>query len=107
MQTGLAATLDGAGLKFAQIVSRSFAEQPDQERTIAGKPARIEIGTIVELLDGLEDPGARVRPDPGLVVDDPRHRFRRDLGEVCDLLNGDGCRCKSDGQLRNLVLRLY
>src|ERR1700676_4274826 len=54
------ASYDGTLLELAQVIARSIAEQPDEERSIARQPTRVEIGSVIELLDGLEDTLARI-----------------------------------------------
>ena len=71
MQVRLTAPLDRACLEFTQIVARPITEQPNQKGSIARQAARIQIGTVVQLLDGLEDALARIHPHQRFVVDDP------------------------------------
>src|SRR6202795_2026730 len=103
MHVGLPAAYDGALLELAEVIARSIAEQPDEKRSIARQPTRVEIGSIIELLDGLEDALARIGTHQRLIVDDSRYGLGRDLRKIGDLLDGhrrgDGCH----GERSNLV----
>jgi len=92
VEIGLPAALHSPRLEFAQIVARLVTEKADQERTIAGQSASIDVRLIVELLDGLEDPVARIDVNPGLVIDNARDSFGGHRGEVGNLLDGHGPR---------------
>src|SRR5512146_3545644 len=54
VQVRLAAALYGARLELAQIVARLVVEEADEERARAGESPRVEIGLIIELLDGFQ-----------------------------------------------------
>ena len=108
VNAGFPAAFNRAGLKFAQIVPRPFTKKPDQKRPVARQSAGIEIGPVIELLDGLQNPRAGIGANPRFIVDDARHGLGGDLREVGHFLNGDGRGSQSDGQCRNLgYLRLY
>src|SRR5579862_7750220 len=90
MEIRLPAALHGPGLEFAQVVTGLVAEQSDQEGAVPGKPARIHIGLVVELLDGLQNPVPGLHMHPGLVIQHPRDGFCGNFRQVGDFLNSDG-----------------